>query len=560
MGAGMLIRQKVLTLGALTFGLVLAIAGTGFWSTGSLVGTMKEAGAISTALRNQLEADMMHDALRGDVLTALLAAEQGERAARDAVLAELGEHVERFRSRLAANTALPLPAAVAQALAEVDAPLAAYIEQAQSVARLAFEDRPAALARFASFAESFKRLEDAMADVSEQISAAARRAEAGGVETQAFARTLLAGAGALGALAALAITILISRAVVRPLGRMAAAMGRLAEGDTAVEIPGHGRRDEIGAMADAVQVFRDNAVARARLEAEQAAERQAKEQRAQRIEGLVHGFDADIAGILKTVTAASAELESTARAMSAAAEESAGRATSAAAASEQASGNVQTVASASEELAASIREISQQVMRSQRIAQDAAAEAARTNGTVAGLVEAAQRVGAVVELISDIANQTNLLALNATIEAARAGEAGKGFAVVAAEVKSLANQTAKATEEISSQIQAIRSVTGDAADAIKGIGGIIGQVNEIAAEIAAAMEQQNAATQEIARNVQQAAQGTAEVSSNVAGVTQTADRTGASATQVLGASGELSRQAEALSRKVERFLADIRAA
>jgi methyl-accepting chemotaxis protein len=246
--------------------------------------------------------------------------------------------------------------------------------------------------------------------------------------------------------------------------------------------------------------------------------------------------------------------------MSATAEETERQSTAVAAASDQATANVQTVAAASEELSGSIAEIGRQVADSARIAGLAVEEANRTNGQVTALSEAAQKVGDVIRMINDIASQTNLLALNATIEAARAGEAGKGFAVVASEVKSLANQTARATEEIASQIEAIQAATTDTVEAIQRIGGTIGQISEISATIAAAVEQQGAATQEIARNVTEAATGTADVSSNIATVTRAAGETGAAASQVLSAAGELSQQGETLSAEVARFLQNIRAA
>ncbi|TVR97504.1 MAG: methyl-accepting chemotaxis protein [Rhodospirillales bacterium] len=352
----------------------------------------------------------------------------------------------------------------------------------------------------------------------------------------------------------------IGGSLARPIVAMTGAMQRLAGGDTGVVIPGVGRKDEIGAMAGAVQVFKDNRIEADRLAEAEKAAAAAKAKRAESMAALVSGFDADVSGILKTLAAAASELDATAHTMSQLAEDSSGKATSVAAASEQASSNVQTVASAAEQLAASIREISHQVSRSQEIAATAAQEAERTNTTVAGLVDAAQKIGAVVELIQDIAAQTNLLALNATIEAARAGEAGKGFAVVASEVKNLATQTGKATEEIAAQIGAIQSVSTDAATAINGIGGIIAQINEIATSIAAAMEEQGAATAEIARNVQQAAAGTGEVSATISAVNQAATETGSAAQQVLGASADLSRQAETLNGKVETFLTGIRAA
>jgi methyl-accepting chemotaxis protein len=350
------------------------------------------------------------------------------------------------------------------------------------------------------------------------------------------------------------------RGIARPISAMTGAMQTLAGGDKTVAIPATDRGDEIGSMAQAVQVFKDAMIKADEMAAAQERERAAKEARAKRIEEETRTFDKAVSGILETVSAASTELDSTASSMSATAEETSRQATAVAAASEQASTNVQTVASAAEELASSITEISRQVSQSTEIAGKAMAEATRTNTTVKSLAEAAQKIGAVVNLINEIASQTNLLALNATIEAARAGEAGKGFAVVASEVKSLANQTAKATEEIGSQIGAMQSVTGEAVTAIEGIGTVITQINEIATTIASAVEEQGAATQEIARNVQQASAGTRDVSANISGVTQASGETGAAANQVLAASGELSKQADALKRQVESFLGQVRAA
>ncbi len=264
--------------------------------------------------------------------------------------------------------------------------------------------------------------------------------------------------------------------------------------------------------------------------------------------------------VVDSVASGTTQLEASAQAMSSTAEQTNSQAAAVAAASEQTSANVQTVSTAAEELSSSIREIGRQVTNAAKTASEAVSQANRTNSTVQGLADAAQKIGAVVELINGIASQTNLLALNATIEAARAGDAGKGFAVVASEVKSLANQTAKATEEIASQITAMQSVTQEAVDAIREIGVAVSGISEIATTIASAVEEQEAATQEIARNVQQAAAGTQEVSSNIVGVTQAANQTGAAAGQVLSVSGELSRQAQALRAKIEKFIADSKAA
>jgi methyl-accepting chemotaxis protein len=345
-----------------------------------------------------------------------------------------------------------------------------------------------------------------------------------------------------------------------PIIAMTDAMRRLAEGDKTVEIPAHGRQDEVGAMADAVEVFKRNAIEAERLAAEQEASREAQMKRAAAIETLTTDFDRNVSGVLEMVSGACEEMNATAQTLSATAEQTTRQATAVAAATEQASTSVQTVASAAEELSASIGEIGRQVETSSNIAHTAAEEAQRANTIVQELAQSSARIGEVVDMITDIANQTNLLALNATIEAARAGDAGKGFAVVAGEVKNLANQTARATEEIGQQIGAVQESTKNVVAAIGGIVERIGELSQISATIASAVEEQTAAATEIARNVQQAAAGTQEVSSNIGGVSQAAGETGAASTQVLSASRSLSGESEQLKGLVVGFLEGVRAA
>jgi methyl-accepting chemotaxis protein len=355
---------------------------------------------------------------------------------------------------------------------------------------------------------------------------------------------------------------LIGRAISKPVSGLCAGMRELADGNFAVVLPGLGRGDEVGDMAQAVETFKVKAEQKAHAEAEAKAQqdRLAAQQRKADMMKLADTFEAAVGEIVKTVSSASTELEASATTLTSTAERAQEVTTMVAAASEEASTNVQSVASATEELTSSVNEISRQVQESARIASDAVDQARKTNDRVAELSKAAARIGDVVELINTIAGQTNLLALNATIEAARAGEAGRGFAVVASEVKALAEQTAKATGEIGQQITGIQAATQESVGAIREISGTIERLSEISSTIAAAVEEQGAATQEISRNVQQAAQGTVQVSSNITDVQRGASATGSASSQVLSAAQMLSGDSNRLRTEVGKFLATVRAA
>jgi methyl-accepting chemotaxis protein len=367
----------------------------------------------------------------------------------------------------------------------------------------------------------------------------------------------------LGTLAILAgavlLAFLLGRGLSRPLTAITAVMNRLSGGDTTVTIPGGDRKDELGTMAVAVDVFRRNMIeALALRETQEAAKAQAELEKKALQRQMADRFEADVKSVVGAVAKATKDMQRVAGEITASVNGTSERASAAAAASEEASASVNTVAAATEELASSVAEIGRQVTHSSGVADDAVAKAGQTTEMVSSLAAAGERIGDVLRLIGAIASQTNLLALNATIEAARAGEAGRGFAVVASEVKELASQTAKATEEIAGQVAAIQSATGDCVTAIGGISDTIREISGIATTIAAAVEEQDSATREIARSVQQAAAGTSEVSVNVAGASQAADQSRALADNVLVASGELGQHAAALFKSVDSFLAGLR--
>ncbi|WP_456624098.1 methyl-accepting chemotaxis protein [Bradyrhizobium sp. P5_C12] len=406
----------------------------------------------------------------------------------------------------------------------------------------------AALARIAQF-------------VTETAQAVSKRKEAINRDARSATWTVI-GVSAGGLIVGIAIAFFIGlNAMSRPIARLKLAMEGLAHNDLETEVPEKGRRDEIGDMAQTVEVFKTNALEVERLKAAQAeAERHAAEQRRRDMINLADGFERAVGEIIETVGSASTELEASSSTLATTAHRAQELTSVVVAASGEATGNVQSVATATEELSSSVTEISRQVQESARMASEAVNQARTTTERVSELSIAATRIGDVVELINTIAGQTNLLALNATIEAARAGEAGRGFAVVASEVKTLAEQTAKATGEISQQISGIQTATQESVSAIRDISATIERLSEVSSTIAAAVEEQGAATQEIARNVQQAAHGTQQVSTNITDVQRGAAETGSASSQVLSTAKMLATDSNRLKDEVGKFLQTVRAA
>jgi methyl-accepting chemotaxis protein len=553
----MKLAPKILSPLAILAAVTIAIAATASVSTRGIVDAADAATRAGRQLTDASEIRALSRAVQRDALNILF---EDTDTARRQFAQTIARRAGEMRARVArligslgpeAATRLPEFAALQDSvLAEVD-----------RVATLGVGgQRDAAFAAVREGLRPRERAASALTDrfitaMEEEVVRLDREAEAT-VET---ARLVMILVSLIGIVGALGFGLVVAfRAVIRPIRQSTAVVEKLAAGDLDVAIVGGERKDELGVLARAFTVFKDGMIKARDLAAQEAVQARARDERARQVEALARRFDADVTAMLHAVSGATTELQTAAGSMTATAEEASRQATAVAAASEQASTNVQTVAAAAEELSTSVSEIGRQVVRSSTIAGRAVNDAERTNLAVNGLAEAASRIGEVVKLISDIAGQTNLLALNATIEAARAGEAGKGFAVVASEVKSLATQTARATEEIGQHIAAIQGATRQSVDAIKGIGGTIVTINEVATQISAAVEEQGAATQEIARNVQQAAAGTAEVSANIAGVTAAASDTGRAAGQVHAASSELARQSETLRSQVDRFLAEVK--
>ncbi|HYG90142.1 MAG TPA: methyl-accepting chemotaxis protein [Azospirillum sp.] len=372
---------------------------------------------------------------------------------------------------------------------------------------------------------------------------------------------LMIGVALFGIVVSVAIgRVLSNRGIVDPLRRAVTCLRHLADGDLSVDIFGADRKDEVGDIARTMAVFKENALDRRRIQAEQEAEAQGKLARAEEVSELIRRFDREVSDVLHVVSAASAELEATAHSLSGSAEEMSDQTIAVGSAAEQTAANVRTVAAATEELTTTVQEVSRRMNEARTCADAASREAEQAQAQVRALTESGQKISEVIDLIQDIASQTNLLALNATIEAARAGEAGKGFAVVASEVKQLATQTAQATDEIRGQVGTMQGTIGAAVAAIQSIATVIYRLNEMATMVAAAVEQQGAATAEIGRNAIQAAHGTAEVTGNIAGIRHVAQSTAAGSGKVLQSAREVAGRTVTLKSSIDAFIAEVKAA
>ncbi|MEO5375025.1 MAG: methyl-accepting chemotaxis protein [Alphaproteobacteria bacterium] len=558
---GLTFRAKILSLAAISLILMTAIGATAYGTITTLTASLEEVGITGSALRNHVEGDMMHDALRADVLSALRAGDKAPDAVKDEVRADLKEHVKTFRDAIAANRGLALDDDVKRALATVEAPLDAYITAAEDMIRLSLTDRAAAEVKFPRFLDSFKELEEKMARLSDTVQKTVEAATVASRDSSAMAKPLILGVGLAAVLASAAMAAWTLVSTIRPLAGCANALQALGRGDTSVAPVVYPVNDEIGTVVRAIEDYRQKSADVQRMQRDQEEQKVRSEaEKRQAMRDLADDFESGVKSAVDQVSASADGIVDLASRMGQKIDTSSARSLDVAETSERTSHSVDTVAAATEELSASIAEISRQVAQSAEIAALAVTDADRTNEEVRGLTEAVEKIGQVVKLITDIASQTNLLALNATIEAARAGDAGKGFAVVASEVKNLANQTARATDEIGAQITAVQGATQRAAEAIGGVSGTIARISEISSVIAAAVEEQGAATQEIARNVRNVSSDAQSVSGSIGDVARSSASSYGSAIQVIWSADDLKRPVDGLKRAVGSFLASVRSA
>jgi methyl-accepting chemotaxis protein len=560
------ILTKILVIVFLLSGIGAALAFIGITALGQL---SAKAELMSAASRRALLAARANQNVialnRAEFRSALDPRDQNRLAARQIIDEQLKQYQERLDdvSQTVDEQAMAMVPAVREAFAaykaQLDVTLAAVeAEKSSKLSDSADKLRDTAMKSRAA-AENLQGKVRALADrLNARVDEKSKEAREQYEQTSRVLVWLASIGVALGGVVGFVIG---QYGIAKPVRAIVDLLQQFAAGNYDLEIRGTERTDEVGEVAKAAEVFKENGLARIRMEAEQKeAEKRSAAQRRADMMRLADQFEGAVGEIVETVSSASTELEASADSLTSTAERAQQLATVVASASEEASANVQSVATATEEMSSSVNEISRQVQESARIAGEAVEQARGTTARVFELSRAATRIGDVVELISSIAGQTNLLALNATIEAARAGEAGRGFAVVASEVKALAEQTAKATGEIGQQISGIQAATEESVGAIKEISGTIERLSEISSTIAAAVEEQGAATQEIARNVQQAAQGTEQVSSNITDVQRGATETGSASSQVLSAAQTLSTDSNRLKLEVSRFLETVRAA
>lgn len=555
----MKLRTKFIALGVAS---VLTVATMGYISIKSMdqmIGFNSDLQDVTQMTQRHMESDMMHDAMRADVLKVILAQKEADHVAMQEGAKDFEEHGANFLENLDKNQKVEnAPQSIKHALAETRTQVDAYMAVGKEAIDSITQGGDPAAPR-ASFMQQFSVLEEHMGSLSEKLEGWAAQFVEEGKKTAEERETISKLLGVLALLVALAVPVVAVFGIFRPQRQLTEVINRLAGGEVSVDVPFAHRSDEIGEIAKAMLVFRKNAEDKIRMQQEQELQKAAAEQeKKQAMLDLANQFENSVKGVVDTVASAATEMDATAHSVAKIADNSQQKLGELSIEIGGAVQNVQNVASSSGELSGAINEISSQVARATTITNNAVSEAGKADQTVQGLSTAAQRIGEVLEMINGIAEQINLLALNATIEAARAGDAGKGFAVVASEVKNLANQTTKATGEIVGFVRSMQSATDETVMVIKGIGNTIREINSISTAIAAAVEEQGMATQQIASNIREASQGTDNVLRCASEVMGAATETGNSAREMTAATSELSRQSEHLRSEVDGFIRKIR--
>lgn len=514
---------------------------------------------ITSVVRNHMEGDMMHDAIRSDVYKALLGAVNSDMREIDAAEADLKDHGDRFLKNVDKNLKASLPEDVQDNIAKSKEQIEEYITTARNVIALSRTSYEQARSAYRNFLIIFQTLEESQAGISDKIEEWAGTTSANQQVAAEQKIDLILILSLFTIVIVCVIPILVIFSVFQPQEDMIQIMSALARGQKNTEVRYTRRKDEIGDIARAVQVFKETLIKIDQMHDEQHRQQvRTEEEKKRALQQLADDFERTLKTVVETVTNTAKNVNQSAISLSKSAESSGQRSTELERKADEASRNVATVATAAEELAASIQEINRQVSRSTQVSRQAVSNSEEANSTVKALSTAASKIGVVLNLINEIVEQINLLALNATIEAARAGEAGKGFAVVASEVKNLANQTTKATEEIRESINSIQDATQDTVGKIQSIGQVIMEMNEIATAIASAVEEQGAATEEIARSTSQASDGTQVITQNIREVAKAIRETSDTSQQMLNASGNLAGQADIMTAEVHNFLAKVR--